>query len=352
MLFGKTLASLVHMKTFILLFSFVAMSTYAQVPIDYRQCSAEQLKVIKDVKNFHYKKSKELLAMAARITETDDHSFEMKHHLFKLANQSFIKKMALEKVSETFEANSIMATSVSGFKTAFDESMKSKLLLTEAVDGLREWSTSNGLNTKTFHSLSTNLKNEVIERAFMTFGKKVIDQLSDEESFILGITSEIGLNAAFYYSGRLVTSQAIGKLSAATVSKWAGGPTGIILMVAPLFMSGTLPLETKWTDFLSEYPRLLMDPAQGVKAKLAKDAKEAMYIHCLAWERRAGAMNYVHKKMLQEFEDELRESIKYLKAKQKAEENFKKRPSVEIDNTYVKKPMIERLLMRKTRKMI
>ena len=278
--------------------------------------------------------------MASRITATDKKSVEMKQHLFRLANESFIKKMALKKVTETFEANSVMATSISGFKTVFDESMKSKLILTDAVEGFREWSLSNGLNSRTFSTLSTNLKNEMIEHAFMTFGGKVIDQLSDEESFILGITSEIGLNAAFYYSGKLVTSKAIGKLTVGTVAKWAGGPTGIIITLAPLFMSGTIPPETKWTDFLHEHPRLLMDPAQLVKAKLAKDAKDAMYIHCLSWERREKSMNSINKKMIQEFENEIKDSIKFVRAKHEAEEKFKAGPKMEVDNTYVKKPMI------------
>lgn len=348
-LLGVEFAFLLLMKIFILLFSLISMSAFAQVPLDYGQCSEKQLNVIKGVKNFHYKKSKELLSMAARITETDKRSLEMKQHLFRLANESFIKNMALEKVTETFEANSSMATSISGFKTAFDESMKSKLILTDAVEGFRQWSSSNGLNSRAFSALSSNLKNEIIERAFMTFGGKVIDQLSDEESFILGITSEIGLNAAFYYSGKLVTSRAIGRLSVGTVAKWAGGPTGIILTLAPLFMSGTLPTETKWTDFLHEHPRLLMDPAQGVKAKLARDAKDAMYIHCLSWERREKSMNSINKKMLQEFDDEIKDSIVFLRKKHEAEEKFKQSPKVEVDNTYVKKPMVEKILIKKTK---
>ena len=309
---------------------------------DYQKCSTEQLKVLNSVKDFYSRKSKELLSLSILNKGSDKRSIEIKQHLFKLANESFIKQMALEKVSETFSDKTLMTTSLASFKTAFEDSMKTKLLISDAVEGFRGWSSANGLNSRAFSSLSTHLREEVIERAFKTFGGKVIEQLSEEESFILGITSEIGLNAAFYYGGRLVTSQVIGKLSLGTVASWAGGPTGIVVMLAPLFMSGTVPPENKWTDFLHDYPRLIMDPAQLVNAKLAKDPKEAMYYHCLAWERRPKSMESVQKKLLKELEEDIRISVRRIKVGHQMEDDMKSRYFLEmkIDKTYVKKPRI------------
>lgn len=328
------------MKILFLLLTVLVSGAYAQVPINYKQCSLDQQEVVKSVTKFHLNKSKELLKRSAAITEDDDESVERKKLLFRLAHESFVKNLALAKVSETLQKNSLMVDSVSSFKTAYEDSIKAKLFLSNATESFQDWAQTYRLNSRSFLTLTTDLKNEIIERALMSFTNDILSQLTDEELFILGLTTEIGVKATMYIGGRIMTAKTIGAITGATLFEWAGGPVGLIMFVAPVFMSGTLPHETQWTDLIEKYPQLLMEPNQMIKAKLAKNPVEAMYLHCLTWQRRQKTMNYLHQKLLKRIDDDIEKSISAVRKKYHNLEMDRLEGKAKQDNTYVHRPML------------
>lgn len=331
------------MKFVFLLLTMIMPMVYAQVPVDYRQCTVNQKEVIKSIQEYHRQKSQELLKRAKAITEDDEESLERKKVLFRLAHESFVKNLALVKVSQALQESSLMVNSLSTFKSAYEDSIKAKLLFKSATESFKDWVGTYKLNSGSFLSLTTDLKNEVIERVLMSFTSDLLEQMTDDELFVLGISTKIGVKATMHIGGRLITARAIGAISGATLFEWAGGPVGVLMFVAPVFMSGTLPNETKWTDLIEEYPQLLLEPNQMIKAKLAKNSKEAMYLHCLTWQRRQKTMNFLHQKLLKKINSDIESTVSEVRKKYYSLELEKLERSAPQDNTYVKKPVLLKL---------
>jgi hypothetical protein len=334
------------MKPLFLSLTMLVSSAYAQVPIDYKQCSQNQQRVVKSVTNFHYNKAKELLKRSAAIKEDDDESLERKKLLFRLAHESFVKNLALAKVTDSLQEDTAIAESLTSFVAAYENSIKVKLYLSNATESFQDWAKTYKLNSQSFHSLSTDLKTEIIERVLKSFSNDFLSQLTDEELFILGLTTDIGVKATMYIGGRIITAKAIGTITGSMLFEWAGGPIGIMMIVAPIFTSGTLPLETKWTDIIEEYPQLLLDPNQMIKAKLAKNSDEAMYLHCLTWQRRQKTMNHLNQQLLKSIDDQIEKTIAAVRKKYHNIELDRREGIAKQDNTFVKKPILQNLKKR------
>ncbi len=335
------------MKVLLPLLTLFMSVAHARVPVDYNQCSINQQRVLKSVRDFHLKKSKELVKRATLTTSEDEMSLEMKKMMLRLAQESFVKNLALIEVSEKMKNSEKMSDSLSSLKSSYEDSMKAKLYITQAAESFKDFARTYRLNSASLLSLTTELKNEIIERTLMSFASGYVGQLSDDELLVLGISTEIGVKATIEIGGRLIAAKAIGSITGASLFRWAGGPIGVVMFAAPLFMSGTLPKETQWTDLISDYPELLLEPTQMVKAKIANTTDEAMAFHCLAWERRAKAMNYLHQKLLKKIDSDIEQTISDIKLKYPTLVTDQWEGKAKRDNISVLKPREAVIKLRK-----
>lgn len=328
------------MVKYALLFLMLIQQAYAQAPVNYTQCANRQKDVMDAIIKFHKNKSQELINRARSIEIEDEESREKQEILFRLAHKSFVKKLAMIKVSENFTQKQVMIDSLENFKSAYENSFKSKILLKGATDTFKSWARTMSLNSASFKSLNANIRKEIIDRVISSIAGDVVSHLSEDEIFILGLGTEIGMKATIDIGTRLVTAKAIGHISGATVLEWAGGPVGIGMLVAHLYMSGSHTYETRWIDAISEYPELMLSPQRMVELKLAPNSTRALYQHCLTWQRREISMKYLTKKLIAKIDEDIEIQISAVSKKYFCKREESLLLKARIDNLYVQKPKI------------
>jgi hypothetical protein len=272
-----------------------------------------------------------------------DKNDEVLHNInlfkIKIASEKFIRHTYYKTVTDQMDSGVGQVLTLNDFSAFHGNAMKAKFYLTNTSKLLSAWFKGLMVNTATMRNLKKELRNEMLELFLKTLGQGAISSLTDEELLVLTYVTDIGVKAGIDFSSQFLAGQALKFGGKEMLLRWVGGPAGIALMIAPLFLSGTLPEETRWTDLTQKYPELVLTPERMTETSITKDPKRALLIHCWAWERREYFMNRRAKMIIANDEKNLAASIKMIRMepyyKSQRESVFKGR----VDNTFVKKPV-------------
>jgi hypothetical protein len=324
------------MKKYLFALFLIANISHAQrAKVDYGQCIQKQQLVIQKLKSFHEQKANDLIHRASKIDLYDQEANEVQGVLIKLANESYLKSLIYNSMIEKFQENGNLSESLSDFTAKYENVLNTKLIMRIATNKFKSWT----LNSKVPLSIKraqSNLKVKILEEVLMGFSGELLNGLTEEEMFLLGLGSQIGIKAGIDITSRLITTRAIGSITGATLLEWAGGTVGAIVAISPLFLSGTLPLETKWLDMIQLHPELLIYPQRMVEAGLAKSEEHALFQHCLTWQRREKGMMNMLEKLLENHNKKIEKIINRVHLNHQGQRFLQRYKTNAADNTYYK----------------